>query len=61
MRFNHALCEVCGAYIFEIDDLVAYQCDNAVLFRIDLEGEQPWSGVHCVCKICISRLAEMVK
>ena len=61
MRFNHALCEVCGAYIFEIDDLVAYQHGNAGVIRVELEGEQPWAGIHCVCKTCIHRLAEMVK
>jgi len=61
MRFNYALCEVCGACIFEIDDLVAYRRGNAGVFHVELEGEQPWSGVRCVCKTCIHRLGEMVK
>ncbi len=60
MRFSHAPCKVCGSYIFESDDLVAYQCGNAGVVQIELNGEQPWSGVHCVCKTCIPRLAEMV-
>jgi len=60
MRFSHALCKVCGAYIFESDDLVAYQCGNTGLTIVELNGEQPWSGIHCACKTCVTRLAGMV-
>ena len=61
MRFSHTQCKVCGAYIFELDDLIAYQCGNAGLIAVDLDGEQPWSGVNCVCKTCVTKLTGMVK
>lgn len=60
MRFFHTQCKMCGAYIFDPDNLIAYQCGNAGLFQVDLQGEQPWTGIHCVCKTCVTRLAEMV-
>jgi len=59
MRFNHTRCRLCGAYIFEINDLIAYSTGNSGLYQVDLEGQQPWSGVHCVCKTCVTVLKAM--
>lgn len=61
MRFNHSLCRICGAYIFDTEDLIAYSAGNPGLYQVDLKGEQPWTGVHCVCKTCIIVLTKMVE
>lgn len=57
MRFNHAECRLCGSYLFEIEDLIAYTCSNVGIVIVKLNGQQPWAGIHCICKTCFERLA----
>jgi hypothetical protein len=58
MKFGHARCEVCNGYLFREADLIAYRRrGGGVIEPIDLKGEQPWSGIGCVCLTCVRTLA----
>lgn len=53
MQFFNAKCETCGQYHDRPGDLVAFTVRGGALKRIELGGEQPWSGVRVVCRRCV--------
>lgn len=66
MNFTWAKCDVCSNYIKDISRLVAYRLRHDgdgpyYLERVDLRGQDPWSGVRVVCHDCIDffRLKEV--
>jgi hypothetical protein len=53
MKFINASCVVCGQSIFKNEKILAYVRRNGEIRAVDLEGEQPWSGVRCICPDCV--------
>ena len=49
MKFNHTVCKVCGHAKFDENDINAYQITEGKLESVDLDGQQPWCGIICVC------------
>lgn len=58
MTFKSAKCEVCSQYRFDPGEVVAYRVRAGAITFIDLGGQEPWSGVRCICKACISAMKE---
>lgn len=50
MRFNHSLCRICDAYIFDTEDLIAYSAGNPGLYQIDLKGSNLGRGFTAYVK-----------
>lgn len=62
MTFTHATCELCGAMIFDESKLIAFRLAFAgsggrAIWPLELHGQQPWSGVRCVCAECCKTIA----
>ena len=59
MKFILAQCRVCGVDFFQPDEVVAFCRTPTELRRIDLDGQQPWCGMFCICRKCIRAIAEL--
>lgn len=57
MRLMHVVCEICGNILFEELEFIAYKRKKPIEI-VDLNGEQPWTGIGIVCKSCIVELAD---
>lgn len=55
MKFTFANCKVCGQYVFNASELVAFKRTKP-LIQVNLKGEQPWCGMLCICLQCISAI-----
>jgi hypothetical protein len=57
MIFHHAECESCGDLLFDPDKLIAFTVRGRDRGRkvevVQLDGEQPWSGIRVICLACI--------
>jgi hypothetical protein len=60
MKFMNARCTVCGSDIFREDQLLAFNSGRP-LERVDLEGQQPWCGVTCICLYCATMMSAFLK
>ncbi len=61
MQFHSARCEVCNAYVFHENLLLAYRIvSDGAIEPAELAGRQPWSGIRCVCRLCAVILADMI-
>jgi len=60
MKFTTARCEVCNEYSFSPKDVIAYTVRNKTPEPVRLDGEQPWSGVRCICKNCCRFAAALI-
>ena len=59
MKFIFTQCRVCGVDFFQSDEVVAFYRTPAELRRFDLDGQQPWTGMFCICHKCIRAIAEL--
>lgn len=59
MKFMFTPCTVCRKDFFQPDEVVAFYRISAELRRIDLDGQQPWCGVHCICHRCIDVISKV--
>lgn len=71
MRFHSAKCVICGDYRFEVQDVVAYRLHSVlktstdrstklVPEQVDLDGDDPWLGVRCLCLSCVRFVASLM-
>lgn len=62
MKFSHAKCEICKVSFFKEEEVISYY-NSGVSYRdrnmevVQLNGREPWCGVHCACLGCIEFLA----
>lgn len=66
MKFTNARCELCTADIFSPVLMMAFTIKRdgktKWIERVNLEGQQPWSGIRCVCQSCTERIErEIIK
>lgn len=59
MKFFHTVCRMCGEYLFNLNEVAAFRHSSAGLRSIDLDGQQPWCGVFCVCHGCIEAISKV--
>ncbi len=58
MKFQHGHCQICGIDYFKTEEIIAYQSKFGGSYRhrdlevIELNDQEPWSGVRCVCMKC---------
>jgi len=59
MKFIFANCKVCNRDVFDEKELVTFQSLRPLhLERVDLEGQQPWTGMLCICLQCMRAIKE---
>jgi hypothetical protein len=49
-------CRVCNQYQFKAEEVVFFQLRRGTIEHIDLGDREPWSGVNCVCRLCVEML-----
>lgn len=58
MKFHSAHCICCYQDFYTEDSVVAFRSKKKGIETLKLDGREPWSGVKCVCKACVSLLAD---
>jgi hypothetical protein len=60
MKFMFANCKVCNRDVFNEEELVAFfkRSELQGMERANLEGQQPWTGMLCICLQCVNAIAE---
>jgi len=57
MKFMFANCRVCHRDVFDEKELVSFQNLRPLhLERVNLEGQQPWTSMLCICLQCVSAI-----
>lgn len=57
MTFWSAQCELCRQYFHKAEELMAFRIKDKQLVQVQLNGEQSWSGIRCVCNQCGTTIA----
>ena len=52
MKFIFTNCRVCRRDFFNAKEIVAFK-QTPSLELVDLEGQQPWTGMLCICLQCV--------
>lgn len=54
MKFIFANCRICRRDVFNEEELAAFKLSPLEL--VNLDGQQPWCGVHCICSQCVTAI-----
>lgn len=57
-EFSFARCELCGQYVFETSDAVAFRRRDKTIEYIGPPDEELTSGMGCVCRTCVAVIAK---
>lgn len=64
MKFTNAQCVLCLRDIFDEKEMATFTRpvsrpdSNWTMERFDIEDQQPWCGVTCICLDCVNTVAE---
>lgn len=62
MKFIFANCKVCNRDVFNIEELVAFKRSRPLhLEQVNLGGQQPWTGMLCICSQCVSAITQTLE